>query len=103
MIRQIVIAAVLGMGLAACGVGADEDINTLGQSLENATSQDPVPPKVKTTMLGTDQNGNTIVVTVGSPGPASPGETKASSQDPVPPKFQTTKSANLPPHIWTSR
>ena len=107
MIRQIVIAAVLGLGFSACGVGADETLGTQDQAVEQgttATSQDPVPPKQKAYALGVDQAGNLVVITVALPASVNPGDTKGSSQDPVPPKLQSAStSSGRPPNIWAGR
>jgi len=90
MIRHFVVGALLGLALSACGVGADEDINSLGQALSassaapaspggtNSSSQDPIPPKI-------------LLAGAGSAAPGSPGSTNSSSQDPIPPKVQPTR------------
>ncbi len=100
MTRQIAVAAVLGLALSACGVGADEDYATLGQSLEQgavATSQDPVPPSDRgPTQLAVvvDPSGISTVVVVGSAAPSAPGASNSSSQDPIPPKVQGPRNSN---------
>ncbi|MGC4117086.1 MAG: hypothetical protein QM765_21495 [Myxococcales bacterium] len=94
MIRQFLIAGVLGLGLSACGVGVEEDLSTAVTSLEEqdtvATSQDPVPPAPEPTTyeVAIDPVGNLVIVAVGSPAPSAPGDETASSQDPIPPKVQ---------------
>ena len=103
MIRQFVVAALLGLALSACGVGADEDLSTLGQAVEQdevATSQDPVPPPQAPMNVVTGQvavvvgqGGNPPVIAIGSPAPRAPGDTNSSSQDPIPPKVQGPRTS----------
>ncbi|HEY3445166.1 MAG TPA: hypothetical protein VGK67_02335 [Myxococcales bacterium] len=94
MIRQLVVAIALGLGLSACGVGAGEDLSTVDVRLADegavATSQDPVPPAPEPPSyeFATDRVGNIVIVAVASPSPPSPGDENASSQDPIPPKVQ---------------
>lgn len=93
MIRHFVVAVVLGLALSACGVGADEDLSTLGLAVADqgsvATSQDPVPPAPDPTLsvLAADPKGDLVIIAVGSKAPARPGDENASSQDPIPPKI----------------
>jgi hypothetical protein len=104
MIRQLLIAAVMGLALSACGVGYDEDPATLGieaQGLDQGAvaTQDPVPPKTEPVTLGVIVLPGGIPVAIkassatGSPG--NPGDQNSSSQDPIPPKNSFT--ANGPP------
>jgi hypothetical protein len=96
MIRQLLIAAVMGLALSACGVGYDEDLASLGiaaQAVDQATvaTQDPVPPKTEPTTIAVvfDLNGNSVVITgvsASSGAPGNPGDQNSSSQDPIPPK-----------------
>jgi hypothetical protein len=93
MIRQLLIAIVLGLALSGCGVGYDEDPASLGvesQRLElgvNAT-QDPVPPKTEPATIAVifDRFGNPVSITASSGTPGNPGDQNSSSQDPIPPK-----------------
>ena len=91
MIRQLLIAALFGLALSACGVGADEDLNQLGisdQALEQASSPDPVPPKVLPGAVVGSQAAQAAMNTVGSGmgNPGNPGDQNASTPDPIPPK-----------------
>jgi hypothetical protein len=94
MIRHLLIAVVMGWALAACGVGADEDLNELGltdQALVQASSPDPVPPKVMPSgslVNPTTPNGNIAMYTVASApsSPGNPGDQNSSTPDPIPPK-----------------
>lgn len=96
MIRQLLVTAVLVFGLVGCGVGADEDLSLVLQTLEEepASSQEPIPPPLSepesepvVVVVQTAADGATTIVAVSSSAPASPGSEVASSQDPIPPKY----------------
>jgi len=102
MIRHLLIATVMLLALGACGVGADEDPATLGQSVSGldlgaVATQDPVPPKVLPAAPGSydvvvNLGGIPVVITLpsGSGAPGNPGDQNSSSQDPIPPKNSLT-------------
>ncbi len=102
MIRQFVVAVVLGLGLSACGVEAGEELVAQNEGLEDsggavATSQDPVPPSPDpvTYEITTDHAGNIVIIAVASPAPSAPGDESASSQDPIPPKIHRPNEARV--------
>lgn len=99
MVRQLLVAAVVVIGLAGCGVGADEDIAVLEQSLhDRSSSQEPIPPPEAepVVIVVRTAGGAPVVLAVGGPAPASPGAENSSSQDPIPPKYLPTRLAGEP-------
>lgn len=99
MIRQILVALFVVVGLSACGVGADEDYATLVQAIDQTAavaSADQVPQGVLNPVLvAVDPSGINGVVAVGSTAPTNPGDTNSSSQDPIPPKIQPTRTQRV--------
>ncbi|MBI5548738.1 MAG: hypothetical protein HY901_33060 [Deltaproteobacteria bacterium] len=94
MIRQIVIAVLVALGLSACGVEVDQDLEALSLGLnqsEVASTQDPVPPpqhQPGEVTFALDTAGNLLLVSVVSTAPGGSGDDTSSTQDPIPPKVQ---------------